>query len=365
MSLNGFTFQVGNSTDAHTICVPQSVLDYCASLSGLLLPGCRIINADPDVFAIIIEYLQSCIMLGVADFSQSGQLEELTIHEDPLLNFAKAWHVGNMLRMPGLQNRLLQVYRVYYKECLQGQLRPVMKPAAFNYLMKNFGSGTKAEKFIIDFHAGLMQNDPKLKRNEFGMLPHNIQANIKTRWVELTGRGPRGRRDSAQHDPDNDRIAAGATSYMVMEADATHNDDFRVQYLYAGPYTSFGLKSAMRNPQTAAAGAIALDLPHRYTQSRNQASRGRVPSPVRRHNFTDAITGEHFQSYEDYLDPAILLPALESSLILPFLEPSTLQHARNMASSPYPSLTSLPSPPETPSERPQSPTGQLSPSRNP
>lgn len=90
MSLSGFTFQVGNSTDAQTVSVPQSVLDYCANLNDLLLPGCRVINADPDVFAIIIEYLQSCIMLEVTDFSRSGQLEELTIHEDPLLNFVKA-----------------------------------------------------------------------------------------------------------------------------------------------------------------------------------------------------------------------------------------------------------------------------------
>ena len=270
-----------------------------------------------------------------------------------------------MLRMPGLQNRHPQVYRVYYKDCLQGQLRPAMKPRAFIFLMKNFGSGTKAEKFIVDFHAGLMQKDPKLKRNDFRLLPHNIQANIKTRWIELTGRGFRGRRDSAQHDPDNDRIAAGATGCQVTEADVTRNDDFRVQYLYAGPYTSFGLNPAMSRPQMAAARAIALDVSHRYTQPRNQASRGRGRSPVHRHNFTDATTGERFRRYEDYLDPAMILPSLESSSIFLFLEPSTLQHARDMASSPCPSLTSSPSSSGMLHEQPQTPTDRLLPSRNP
>ena len=334
LSHGGFSIQVGNSTDAQTVVIPQTVLDHSRVLLGLLQPYCRIINADASIFSIIIEYLHSCITLGIMDFSTSGQLRELTIHEHSLLNFAKAWHVGDMLRMPGLKNRLIQVFRAFYMRCLQTQRRPTMRPEAFIYIRRHLGKGSKAERFIVDFLAGLMQRDPNLKRNDFRLLHRSVQVAIRDRWIELTGRGLKGRRDSAQHNLDNDRIISGATSYQDTPGEVARHADFRIQYSYNRLYTSFGLSPPLSGIRAVAARTIALDIPVVHTEPRNQDSRGRGHSPVRRHDFADASRSGVLRTYQ--MPP---LPSLEASAMLPLLESATLQHARDGPSSPCPSLS--------------------------
>ncbi|KAF2631224.1 hypothetical protein BU25DRAFT_455543 [Macroventuria anomochaeta] len=237
-SKGGLTIQVGRSIDAQTVHVPQSVLDSCSILGGLLLPGCRIVNADPIVFAIIIEYLHMSSIMDLITFSTPGHLQELTINENPLLSLAKAWHVGDMLRMPDLQNRLFKVYRAYYMQCLEDRLRPPLDPEPldskpldpepFVYLRDNIGNHTKAEKFIVDFHAGLMQNQAVLKRNDFKLLPNDIAVKIRYRWFELSGRV---RKDSLHPELSNDRIAAKDSCYRVTKDDAIVQSDLQIQYL--------------------------------------------------------------------------------------------------------------------------------------
>src|SRR5690242_3003091 len=198
MTANGLHIQVGRSIDAQTIHIPKSVISSCPALQDLLAPGCRIVNADPAVFAIIIEHLQSISIFGLISCSAPGHLQELTLTDNPLLTFSKAWHIGDMLQMPDLQNAITKIYSNYYTKCLDNDLNLSAPPEPissqpFTYLRDNIGNHTKAEHFLVDFHAGLAKNHPKLKRSEHKLLPTDIARLIRDRWKQL-----RGRCDSAQ-----------------------------------------------------------------------------------------------------------------------------------------------------------------------
>ncbi|KAH6614181.1 hypothetical protein C7974DRAFT_368373 [Boeremia exigua] len=241
---DGLNIQVGRSIDAQTTKVPQSVLDSNPSLNSLLVPGCRIVNADPAVFAIVIGHLQSASTFGLMSLSAPGHLQELALGDEPLLNFAKAWHIGDMLRMPDLQNRILKVYSTYYMCCLDNGIcrsadRKPVDPRPFKYLSDSMGNHTKAERFLIDFHAGSMKNQTELRRDDFKMLPKDIAVKIRYRWQQLTVI------DSDRFELSNDRITARDRTFNVVKNEAIVHSDLQVQYLCATGETRFGLNPPM------------------------------------------------------------------------------------------------------------------------
>ncbi|KAF3044000.1 hypothetical protein E8E12_005605 [Didymella heteroderae] len=233
-STDGFDVQVGRSTNAQTVHIPQYVLSLCPDLSNRLVPGCRIVNADPVVFAIIIEHLQPISVFGMLSINGSGCLSKLISSEEPMLNFVKAWHILDMLRKPMVQDQLLKIYRTYYMKCLQDRLhcRLPLEPnplisEPFIYLRNNVGNHSKAEKFLIDFHAGQLRDRKELKPSDFESSPPDIEVLIRDRWLELCGRV---KKDSYQSDFDHDRIAAGDTCYKIKQNEAIEHGTFQVQF---------------------------------------------------------------------------------------------------------------------------------------
>jgi hypothetical protein len=178
--------------------------------------------------------------------------------------------------MPTLQNKLLKIYRMYYLKCLKRarhRLHPSeskpLDPEPFVYLRNNLGYHSKAEKFLIDFHAGLMQYQRQLRRGDFGLLPSDIRDLITNRWLQLCGRA---RKDSHQSNCNHDRIAAGDPCYKVTQNEAIEHNIFQIQYLYGGSGGKFGL-----NPPLPASPRTKRRKSSRATLS--SASAGTRPSP--------------------------------------------------------------------------------------
>ncbi|KAJ4989107.1 hypothetical protein SVAN01_05369 [Stagonosporopsis vannaccii] len=189
VTANGFYIQIARSIDAQAVNIPKSVIKVCPALKDLLVPGCRIMNADPDVCAIVIEHLLSSSSCGPGSFEAPGHLQELTLSDNPLLTFAKAWHIGDRLRMPDLQNAITKVYSTYYAECLNDSFSLTTPPGPigpriFAYLRDNIGNHTKAERFLIEVYASLAKNHAKLKRSEHRLIPTDIALLSRDRWKQ-------------------------------------------------------------------------------------------------------------------------------------------------------------------------------------
>lgn len=275
MTTNGLHIQVGRSLDAQTIHIPKSVIDSCPALKDFLVPGCRIVNADPAVFTIIIEHMQSIVSFGLISFSAPGHLHELTLSNVPLLNFAKAWHIGDMLRMPDLQNNIIKVYSTHYTKCLDDDLNLSLPPGPidpqpFAYLRDNIGFHTKAERFLIDFYAGLVKDHPKLKRDDYKFLSTDIALLIKDRWKQL-----RGRRDSTQATLSNDRIIARDRCFKANTNEMVIHSSLQVQYLYAGAGTSFGFNPPVRVDETRRKASRASNSSVSHSGTRLEGSKSR------------------------------------------------------------------------------------------
>lgn len=202
-------------------------------------------NADPVILVIIIEHLQTISVFVLISINASGRLSNLPSGEQSLLNFVKARHVLNMLHKPVLQNKLLKIYRKYYLKCLKlrrhqrqpSDLEPI-DPEPFVYLRTNVGNYSKAEKFWVDFHAGLMQHQRELRRSDFRLLPREIGDLVRDRWIQLSGRA---RKDSHQADFEHDRIATRDPCYKVTENEAVEHSVFQIQYLYDASGGTYGL----------------------------------------------------------------------------------------------------------------------------
>lgn len=211
------------------------MLDLCSTLNDRLIPGCRIVNADHVVLATVIEHLQITSVSSLMSVSASGRLSNLVSGEQSLLNFAKARHVFDMLRMPALQNKLLKIYRRHYLTCLKrvrhGRQSSEQKPLdsePFVYLRDNLGYHSKAEKFLIDFHAGLMRYQRQLRLSDSRSLLSDIRDLITNRWLQICGRA---RKDSHQSDFHHDRKAIGDPYYKITRNEAIEYSIFQIQYL--------------------------------------------------------------------------------------------------------------------------------------
>lgn len=253
-------------------------------------------NADPVVLGIIIEHLQTISIFGLVSISASGCLLSLASGEQSLLNFAKAWHVLDMLRLPKLQNKLLKIYRTYYlkrlkrmRHCRQPSESKPIDSEPFVYLRNNMGNHSTAEKFLVDFHAGLMRNQRELRRRDFEGLPHDVATLIGDRWLQLCDRD---RKDSHQSDFNHDRIAAGDHCYKVTQNQAIEHSIFQIQYLCGGSGGTFGLNPPLPvSPRTKRRKSSQTTLSS--TSAGTRSSPGGSADPAK--NFTQPRLENPFQ----------------------------------------------------------------------
>lgn len=130
--------------------------------------------------------------------------KKLTVGDEMMLDLAKAWHLGEMLNLPAMQNELIEAFGARYRQMLRENARILVRPEPFVYLRKHVGYWTKCEMFVIDFLAGLARHTGDfLKAEKLGLSYDIVKA------LQCV-------RDSFESEPNRpDLIKEGSTFYKV------------------------------------------------------------------------------------------------------------------------------------------------------
>jgi hypothetical protein len=112
----------------------------------------NIVNTDPKVFEIALEYLERNSLRGRFQLSAQNSLNKLTDGDDMLLNLAKAWHLGAMLDLASMQNKLIDTFTTHYRRLLEcgERMTPCREP--FEYLRNHMGKQNHVRNACEDTH---------------------------------------------------------------------------------------------------------------------------------------------------------------------------------------------------------------------
>jgi hypothetical protein len=207
----GIEVRVGRLPHARFVHISHSALEASPVLCALS-HGCNITNADAVVFEVTVEYLNGYGLLRQLRPSARNPLTQLTGGCDKMLKLAKAWHLADMLDDMGIQNKLVDTYRIIYLELLRAHTVIPLDHTPFVYLESHLGTHTRIEKFIIDFYAGLARHTGEFTVEELLPFRHDIAQALKVRRAQLMVQGVSG-----------DMIATGNTCFNVSKADTTRH----------------------------------------------------------------------------------------------------------------------------------------------
>lgn len=174
---DGIEVHVGKRSDRRTFRVPQSTLEANSTLYSLLFHEAIVVNVDPHIFEIALEFLEQNISPALRRRGAPSPFNKLTGGNKMMLDLVKAWHLGEMLGLPAMQNELIETFSARYRHMLRGHACMSVSPEPFKYLRDNMGNWTKCEAFVIDFLAGLASNgDEILIERVLGNFPDVVQA---------------------------------------------------------------------------------------------------------------------------------------------------------------------------------------------
>lgn len=184
--------QIGRPPNARIIRISQAALMAVRILRRELCDGAKILNADPDVFEIVLQYIGQNKFLAHMPLGVRNPLEQLALGDDPMLSLAKTYHLSKMLNHIRLQNTLIDVFSINYRHLLLGRTRIRPSSDAFNYLRLYVGTYTRCEKFMVEFYAGLAARTGGLQATDLEHLPLDIAKLMQLRCTNiLQGYGDR------------------------------------------------------------------------------------------------------------------------------------------------------------------------------
>jgi hypothetical protein len=230
---DGIIIRVGDPY-ARTVHIPESILNAQPQLHRQLGNGVTIVNTDPIVFEIALQYLSQNSFISKLRPLARCPLEKLIGGSDMMLKLAKAWHLAAMLHLPQMQNKLVDVFSACYRHFIEARIRVPLFREPFSYLRDHMGYYSKCEKFIIDFYAGLARRTVEFKSEELKHLPGDIARVLQERRAILAVRGIQG-----------DRVARGDSCFKVHK-----NDDTQAVTLHIRPSLSLSTISSAASPQS-------------------------------------------------------------------------------------------------------------------
>jgi hypothetical protein len=206
---DGIDIQAGKPSHARTYHVPPSVLKMTPALKGLR-SGVTLTNTDPLIFGIVLEYLELNPFLANMRPSARHPLQKLIGGSDMMLRLVKAWHLAEMLELPNLQNKLIDMFTTAYRQFLKSHIRMPLDAEPFRYLRTYMFNHTRCEKFLVDFYAGLSRHSGTFRPDELANIPEDIAPYLELRRSEIAAQGLMG-----------DRIAQGNLCFKVGRSDDT------------------------------------------------------------------------------------------------------------------------------------------------
>ncbi|KAF1841277.1 uncharacterized protein K460DRAFT_399091 [Cucurbitaria berberidis CBS 394.84] len=239
-STESLDIRVGKPPHARAVHIPQCALRACTTLRQQCGQGSTIINADPIVFEVILEYLDGNGLFGKMRPYGQNPLEQLVGGSDQMLKLVKAWHLAEMLNLPHLQNKLIDTFRVLYAGLLKSRIRMPLCPEPFVYLRNHMSYHTKVEKFLVDFYAGLARFGEDFRAEEFQAIPKDIAQHLRHRRAYLVKQGRYG-----------DRIARGDSDFNVSKSDDTQRTMLQVSPSLVPPTESILVRPSSRRAFSA------------------------------------------------------------------------------------------------------------------
>lgn len=226
--VDGIDVQIGRRPHARTVRISQAALSTVPTLQRQLCDGAGIVNADPDVFEIVLQYIEWNWFLAYIRLGKRNPLIQMIGGADPMLTLAKAWHIGHMLDLLEMQNELIEMFSNIYRRLLTNreQMRP--DPAPFSYVRNHVGNFTRCEKFLIDFYAGLATYRGPFGFEELECLPEEIASALCLRRSSIL-----------MNQSGKDRILQGRLGYFkVSSFDCTRYSGLQVARPSAAPKLS-------------------------------------------------------------------------------------------------------------------------------
>ncbi|KAH7395001.1 hypothetical protein DE146DRAFT_737171 [Phaeosphaeria sp. MPI-PUGE-AT-0046c] len=306
--INGIHVQIGKRPYDRTFRISQAVLKAVPILQSQLCDGAKIYNADPDVFEVVLQYSERNRFLAQMRLGARNPLEQLVGGTDPMLNLAKAWHLGQMLHLLQMQNNLIDIFSVIYRQLLntRAQMKPSSEP--FRYLRDHVGYFTKCEKFLIDFYAGLATNREAFEVKELESLPYEIASALRSRRAYIL-----------IHQGREDRILQGNKCFKVSPTDNTR----RVSLQVVSP-SAASTKDAPIAPQVQPDRAVwpmirtpRASVPTAITNSRGHRSHLSLPMNI------EQLYQAGTSLPADYPQAVSLHARLDSELVVPIRAPFT------------------------------------------
>lgn len=179
--------------------------------------GVTIVNTDSIIFEIALEYLNQMTFLGKLQLNTRSPFEKLIGSSDTMLKLAKAWHLGEMLDLPQMQNRLIVTFSAYYRRFLEIHMRMPLSREPFEHLRNNMGYHTRCEKFMIEFYAGLARHGDDFRKKDLAGMSEDLVKEIRYMRNNISAQRILG-----------DRIAQGDTCFKVSKDDNTQRVPLRV-----------------------------------------------------------------------------------------------------------------------------------------
>jgi hypothetical protein len=281
--------------------VSRSALKACPILRRRLVQGSIIVNVDPVVFEILIDYLSNN---GTMDKVRARKpLERLVGGSDMMLKLAKAWHIAEMLDLMALQNTLVDTYRVLYLKLRNSRTRMPLNYEPFSYLGGRMGAHTKIEDYMIEFYAGLARYSGDLRPEELQALPKHVALAIKYHHTRLV-----------VHGNVVDRIALNDNCFKVTKLNVHKNTTIHVVDSIAVPPNTNITSSPTRRGWSISSLTTLLSLSSSKSPSPPTPSSRTTPGRGLRHRVSMSLPGiTSISGDPEVLVSCTLAPILESA----------------------------------------------------
>jgi hypothetical protein len=181
---DGINVRVGKTPHAQTVHISRAAL-RTAPVLRRLFEGVRIINTDPIIFTVAMQYIEKSGFFARMQPFGSNPCDQLIDSEDMMLNLAKSWHLGYMLDLPKMQNKVIDTRIVCYRQSLKSGIRVLPCQESFNHLRLYVGYRTKCERILFDFYAGLAFHGEDFRPEELEQLPRDIAQELQQRRARM------------------------------------------------------------------------------------------------------------------------------------------------------------------------------------
>jgi len=176
------SIKVGQGDNEETIHVHEKVWKSYPYLHLRLEDGSCLPYVDLKTAQVTFDFLH----LGILDRINGNEgavfnrlFEPCT---DASINFSKAWHLGHEFELPDFQSKLVGAYRGWYAKLLQERTQIIPSAAAFLWLRDYVSYHTPAEKFLIDFAAGMCHLGKSGPPEAIKDLPEDTIKHIENRY---------------------------------------------------------------------------------------------------------------------------------------------------------------------------------------